>query len=85
MQPRDLKVGDVVQLDPEKVQPAFAGCFMLVTEPKNWGAQGFVQGMGETQMKQGGAYFFRAKWEQMEFVGRAVFVPKNHAEEADAD
>lgn len=42
---------------------------MLVTEPKSWGAQGFVQVPGKGQA------YYRAKWEEMELIGKAVFVP----------
>jgi len=37
----DLEVGDVIQIDPES-DDRFAGCLMIVTEPKTWGAQGYV-------------------------------------------
>lgn len=44
----DLKPNLVVQLNPETVRsPMFAGCMMVITEPKLWGAQGYVQGLGE--------------------------------------
>ncbi len=47
MEKTELKVGDVVQLHPDKVgNKAFAGCFMTVTEPKEWGAQGYVRTLG---------------------------------------
>lgn len=32
--------GDVVQLDPAMDSP-LAGCFMVVTEPRDWGAIGY--------------------------------------------
>lgn len=39
-----LKVGDVVQLNPDTVNnKAFAACFMIVTEPKNWGRTGIYR------------------------------------------
>lgn len=70
-----LAVGDVVQLDPEKqAEGFFAGCFMMVTEPKSWGAQGFICMPGERGTLPGRAYF-RAKHEDMHYVGRAEFVP----------
>lgn len=68
-----LKEMDVVQLAPEVKNPAFAGCFMVITEPKSWGAQGFVQCPG-----QGQAYY-RATWAEMEYIGRAAFVLSDHA------
>ncbi|MFU2067686.1 hypothetical protein ACLQ9R_01285 [Bordetella hinzii] len=65
----NLSVGDLVQLDPEEVgNPAFAACIMVVTEPKSWGAQGYVQAPGAGQA------YYRAKHEEMELVGKAAWV-----------
>lgn len=67
-----LKEGDVVQLNPDTVRnKAFAACMMVVTEPKVWGAQGYVQGLGTSSTAFGGQYYYRAKWEEMEYVGIA--------------
>jgi hypothetical protein len=71
--PRELQIGDVVQLAPS-ADHAFSGCFMLVTEPKPWGAQGFVSMPGGRGTPPGEAYF-RAKWEMMEFIGTAAWAP----------
>lgn len=66
-----LEVGMLVQLSPETVgNPMFTGCIMVVTEPKSWGAQGYVQALGEYG-KPGGQAYYRAKWEEMELVGNA--------------
>jgi hypothetical protein len=71
---RELRVGDVVQISPE-TPSKFRGCFMLVTEPKSWGAQGFIAiPYGEDM--PGNAYF-RCKWEDMEYIGPAVWVPED--------
>lgn len=73
MEKIELKEGDVVQLSPFDVgNPMFAGCMMVVTEPKEWGAQGYVQGLGTDGSPAGQAYY-RAKWAEMEFVGKAVW------------
>jgi hypothetical protein len=68
----DLKPGDVVQLAPDT---SFPGCFMMVTEPKLWGAQGFIAIPKEIGKPPAHAYY-RALWGQMELVGRAAFVPE---------
>lgn len=74
MQPvLNLKEGDVVQLAPTVSNPRFAGCMMVITEPKSWGAQGYVQALGALG-QHGGQAYFRAKWEEMEYVGSAVWV-----------
>jgi len=76
---RILEIGDVVQISPESenINKAFAACMMVVTEPKEWGAQGYVTGLG-TREEQGGLYYYRVKWEDMEFVGKAAWVRESH-------
>lgn len=60
MHERDLKKGDLVQLNPKLVaNKMFASCFMVVTEPKPWGAQGYVQSLG-AEGSLGGQAFYRA-------------------------
>ena len=71
---REYKVGDLVQLDPANVgNPMFAGCIMVVTEPKPWGAQGYVQALG-SDGKPGGQAYYRAKHEEMYPVGMACWI-----------
>ena len=36
-----LKAGDVVQIKPEH-DDVFRGCLMVITEPRAWGAQGYI-------------------------------------------
>jgi hypothetical protein len=68
---KQLNVGAIVQLNPDTVRnPMFAACFMVVTEPKPWGAQGYVQALGENE-QPGGLAYYRAQWEEMELVGAA--------------
>ena len=74
MEKRDLQVGDVVQLNPETIgNKAFAGCLLVVSEPKEWGCQGYVQALG-TREAPGGQAYLRPTWDQMEFVGHAEWV-----------
>lgn len=68
-----LESGSVVQLSPQVGNPAFAGCFMIVTELKDFGAQGFIQSLG-TRETPGGQAYYRAKFEEMEPIGKAVWV-----------
>lgn len=72
MEKRELKEGDVVQLCGCK-NKAFEYCFMTVTDPKNFGAQGYVQALG-TREEIGSRAYYRATWKEMEYVGKAVFV-----------
>lgn len=75
MTPRELTPGEIVQLSPEACRNRmFAGCMMVVSEPKAFGAQGYVQGLGANEEPAGQAYY-RAKWEEMEPTdGMAVWV-----------
>lgn len=70
MKPIELKVGQLVQLNPEIVKnKMFAACIMVVTEPKSFGAQGYVQALGENG-NPGGQAYYRASWDEMEPVGQ---------------
>jgi hypothetical protein len=65
----ELKPGWIVQLHPEITKnPMFRGCFMVVDEPKPWGAQGYVQALGE-KGESGGQAYYRATWAEMEPTG----------------
>jgi hypothetical protein len=69
-----LKRGAVVQLNPETVtNKMFAGCLMVVTEPKVFGALGYVQALGENE-EPGGQAYYRARFEEMELVGEAAWI-----------
>lgn len=77
MKEQEIKIGDLVQLNAAMVDnKAFAGCIMVVTEPKPWGAQGYVQSLGNYRTPGRQAYY-RAKWEEMELVGIAYWVETN--------
>lgn len=63
---REIEDGTVVQLNPFTTRnKMFAGCLMVVTEPKSWGAQGYVQALGRDG-EPGGQAYYRATWEEME-------------------
>lgn len=70
----ELKIGDIVQLDPFKTKnPMFAGCMLVVTELKDWGVQGYVQALGQDG-KPGGQAYYRAEHGTYEGTGgRAVW------------
>lgn len=72
-----LKAGDLVQLSPETCKnPMLAGCIMVVTEPKPFGAMGYVQCTG-TNGEPGGQAYYRPGWTEMEHVGLAYWVVRN--------
>jgi hypothetical protein len=72
MELQQLHVGDIVQLNPGTVRnKMFASCFMVISElPKDWGCQGYVQSLGQNG-EIGAQAYYRAKWDEMEFVGKA--------------
>lgn len=65
-----LAVGDVVQIDPNH-DDCFGGCFMVITEPKSFGAQGYVSIPGER-----GLAYYRCPWAGMHKIGKAEWVSR---------
>lgn len=83
MKPTDLKVGHVVQLNPETCRnPMFGACFLVVTDPRPWGAQGYIQTIGSDD-QPGGLAYYRALWEEMELIGAAEWIAASVAGEPD--
>lgn len=71
---RALEKGDVVQLNPFTCEnKAFGGCFMIVTDPAGYGAEGFIQDIGPHRNSLGSCAYYRAKFEEMEYIGHAAF------------
>ncbi len=56
-----------MQIDPSHDE-TFGGALMVVTEPKEWGAQGYVFGLWK------GLAWYRCAWEHMELAGKAVWM-----------
>lgn len=78
MDPRPLKRGEIVQIDPSV--PIFGGCLMVVDDPKEWGAQGYIQNAGTD-----GLIWLRPKFENMMPIGGyAPWRPKGHENEDDS-
>ena len=70
MKQQTLEKGDIVQLNPKHTHvPAFAGCLMVVSDPKAWGAVGYVQALGRTKNAESHFAYYRASWEEMEPTG----------------
>ena len=75
----ELSVGDVVQISPDRPDDFFGGCFMLVTEPKSFGAQGYVA-MPQSRGELPGKAYARVSFADMEYVGRATWIPADDQE-----
>jgi len=68
MTTHDVKVGDIVQVAPNKEM--FGACMVVVTELKSWGIQGYVQSAGVP-----GQQYIRLKADEFEPTGgKAVWV-----------
>lgn len=79
MDKKELKVGDVVQIAPES-DKIFGGHFMVVTEPKPWGAQGYCEVFpckdpeNQSVVTYKGQAFYRCKFEDMEYIGHTEWM-----------
>lgn len=71
----ELKRGMVVQLSHDCRNPIYSYCFMIILDPRPAGAWGRIQGIGKDEMPSEYAYY-KASWEEMEFVGKASWVPE---------
>lgn len=56
-------VNDIAQIDPRDTR--FGGCFMIITELKDWGVAGFVTLPGKERT------YVRKKWDDIQWVGSA--------------
>lgn len=79
MEKRELEIGDIVQINPE-YDSVFGACLMIVTEPKSFGAQGYVLIPG----KEGGQAYYRCAFENMELVGKAEWIRGDKSNESDS-
>ena len=70
-----FKVGDVFQINEKNEKTGWIGAFVLVTEIKPWGIQGFVHYI-ETHDKSR-RMFTRLKWDEIDYVGRSCLVPED--------
>ena len=76
MEKRQLEVGDVVQVDPEK-QGAFGGCLLVVTEPKSFGAQGYILSpYNFDAVRCDGIAYLRVNFADIEYVGKIQWAIK---------
>jgi hypothetical protein len=72
MEKRELEIGDVVQLNPDHVK--FPGFFVVVTEPKSFGCQGYLMSAYNFEAcKFMGRAFVRPKFKDFEYVGKIVW------------
>jgi hypothetical protein len=82
MKPKKLEFGDVVQINPE-MNDKFPGMLVVVTEPKEWGCQGYLMHTGDFHaVRFEGKAFIRPRFEEIEFVGKIEWM---HGESEDTE
>lgn len=80
MEKRELKVGDVVQVNPNHEK--FPGFLLVVTEPKDWGCQGYLLSpVGFNAVRFKDRAYLRTKFEQIEYVGEMYWILKDSIDE----
>lgn len=82
MDKKELEIGDIVQLNPSH---KLAGCFVIVTEPKSWGCQGYLAFTNFERIPNlctvDGRAFIRPKFEDFEYCGKAFWIRDNQENE----
>ncbi len=63
-----IGVGSVVQIDPSH-DDVFGASFLVVTELKSWGVQGYVTIPGKEG--NGGSAFYRVAFDRVVYIGQA--------------
>jgi hypothetical protein len=66
---KPLQKGEIVQLGPNTANPAFKFCLMVVTEPKSFGAVGYVPMVGRSRDEAGGHCYYREEFAKFERTG----------------
>lgn len=69
-----IEIGSVVQIDPEH-DDRFGACFMVVTELKSWGVQGYVKVPGA----DGGDAYYRVDFNKVAYIGPSEWVHGDRA------
>ena len=70
-------VGDVFQINETHGHKGLIGAFLMATEIKTWGVQGFVSHV-ETLDRQTSIYL-RLNWSELDFIGHAPLIPDEQA------
>ncbi len=73
------KPGDVFQINENDGRDGWIGCFVMATEIRAWGIQGFVAWPKEHE--QMARAFIRLPWDTVEFIGTAPLAPQDTTEQ----
>ena len=75
----DYKAGDVFQITEKHGRKGWIGAFVLATEIKSWGVQGFVAHIVTHEEQQ--SVYIRLPWSDIEFIGHSVLIPQSKEEQ----
>lgn len=69
---REAQPGDVYQILERHGRAGWVGAFVMATEIKSWGIQGFVHRIATHD--EMGQVFIRLKWDELAYIGHAELV-----------
>jgi hypothetical protein len=72
---RNARPGWVFQINHTHGRNGWIGAFVLATEIKPWGIQGFVHHI--TNHDTSAQVFIRLKWEELDYIGKAALIPQD--------
>lgn len=77
MEKTELKEGDILQI--YDTHPSFPCFFVVVTEPKSWGAQGYLLHSRDFDaVKFKGRAFIRVAFEEVEYCGKVAWIEESN-------
>ncbi len=65
-----IQIGSVVQIDPQHDEH-FGACFLVVTEVKTWGVQGYVSMPTKPGTSAINMAYYRVEFEHVAYIGMA--------------
>jgi len=71
----EYKEGDVFQINEVHGRSGWIGAFVLATDIRNWGIQGYVHHV-KTHEESAFA-FIRLRWDEIDYIGHAVLKPSS--------
>lgn len=71
--PNTIQPGAVFQITEAHGRNGWIGAFVLATEVKLWGIQGFVHHIDTHE--ESSKVFIRLPWDHIDYIGEAVMVP----------
>lgn len=79
--PGDRTSGDIFQIIEKHGRAGWIGALIIATEIKSWGIQGFAPHILTHDQQR--RLYIHLKWEDIEWVGRAVLVPSDETKAGD--